>query len=97
MGPVQEQIAPAIFQALITQASAEGLSINDYLAQLLGLRNGHSIETASGEGAASRPFYETASEDEWVKALHAWGESHGPNTAGLTSIDVSRESIYEDR
>lgn len=30
-----EQIAPEIAQALITQAAARGLSVNEYLARLL--------------------------------------------------------------
>ncbi|MBO0721851.1 MAG: hypothetical protein J2P41_13565 [Blastocatellia bacterium] len=39
---LKEQIAPEIIQALITQANASGLTVNDYLAQLLGLTNGHN-------------------------------------------------------
>ena len=41
MEPQQEQIAPEIIQALIAKASESVLSINDYLARLLGLENGH--------------------------------------------------------
>jgi len=35
-----EQIAPEIVQAIISQASASGLTVNEYLSQLLGLSNG---------------------------------------------------------
>lgn len=41
MEPQNEQIAPEIFQAIVAQATASGLTVNDYLSQLLGLSNGH--------------------------------------------------------
>lgn len=44
-----EQIAPEIIQAIIAQASARGLSVNDYLRQALGLMNGHDVELALAE------------------------------------------------
>ena len=34
---INEQIAPEIAQALIAQATARGLTVNDYLRQMLGL------------------------------------------------------------
>lgn len=40
----KEQIAPEIIQALIAQAAASGLTVNDYLARLLGLTNGHDAK-----------------------------------------------------
>lgn len=42
--PLNEQIAPEIIQALIAQADANGLTVNDYLARLLGLANGYDHE-----------------------------------------------------
>jgi len=42
----------------------------------------------------ARPFYETATPEEWVKAFHEWTHSHDPNGAVL--LDDSREVIYED-
>lgn len=48
MEPQNEQIAPEIFQAIVAQASASGLTLNDYLAQLIGYTNGtHSAEEES--------------------------------------------------
>ncbi|MCI0389178.1 MAG: hypothetical protein MOB07_10505 [Acidobacteria bacterium] len=44
MEPQKEQIAPEIIQAIVTKAALRGLSVNDYLAQLLGLENGHEGE-----------------------------------------------------
>jgi hypothetical protein len=43
---LKEQIAPEIIQALIAQADESGLSVNDYLAQLLGLTNKQDDENA---------------------------------------------------
>lgn len=40
MNATFDQVAPEIVQALIAQAAARGLSVNDYLRQLLGLNNG---------------------------------------------------------
>src|SRR5262245_3666394 len=48
MEPVGEQIAPEIVQVIIARATASGLSVNDYLRQVLGLKNGEADESASG-------------------------------------------------
>jgi hypothetical protein len=85
---INEQIAPEIVQAIIAQAAARGLSINDYLRQVFGLTNGTPL--------IERPFYETATPEEWVREFTKWAESHGPDTPGLTKEDVSRERMYED-
>jgi hypothetical protein len=46
---INEQIAPEIVQAIIAQAAARGLSINDYLRDLLGLTGGERQELALAE------------------------------------------------
>ena len=46
MEPQKEQIAPEIIQAIIAQATACGLTVNDYLSRLLGLSNGRDDELA---------------------------------------------------
>ena len=81
MEPQQEQIAPEIIQALIAKASESGLSINDYLARLLGLENGH------GEQA---PLEMTP--DEKAQAFENWVSQH--SVSGVIADD-SRESIYD--
>jgi hypothetical protein len=90
---LQELIAPEIVQAIIAQATACGLSVDDYLRQALGLTN---CTQPSSAQPSDRPFYETATAEEWVREFTKWAESHGPNTPGLTSEDVSRERMYED-
>ena len=39
MATLNEQIAPEIVQAIIARATARGISVNDYLRQVLGLTN----------------------------------------------------------
>ncbi len=48
---LNEQIAPEIVQAIIAQAAARGLSVNDYLLQVLGL-NGQLQKPALAEAPA---------------------------------------------
>ncbi len=56
---LNEQIAPEIAQAIIAQATASGLSVNDYLARLLelALTNGLPQELALAE-APQEPIEE---------------------------------------
>lgn len=45
-----------------------------------------------------RPFYETATPEEWSKAFMEWAESHrGKNHSSLSDQAISRESIYGER
>lgn len=45
-----------------------------------------------------RPFYETATPEEWVIAFREWVESHrGLNLLSLSDEAISRESIYGER
>jgi hypothetical protein len=47
---------------------------------------------------SERPFYETATPQEWVAAFQAWVESHrGLNLPTLSDEAISRESIYGER
>ncbi|GEM_PF-1388264 len=43
---INEQIAPDVARAIIVQATAKGLSVNDYLRNLLGLNTGAAAELA---------------------------------------------------
>ena len=51
MNTTLDHIAPEIVQAIIAQATTRGLSVNDYLRQLLGLTNGAGAELALSEGS----------------------------------------------
>jgi hypothetical protein len=46
MNTTLDHIAPEIVQAIITQAEARGLSVNDYLRRLLGLNDSAGAELA---------------------------------------------------
>jgi hypothetical protein len=83
-----EKIAPEIVQAIIAKASAQGLSVNDYLRRDLGLTNGAQ--------PSEQPFYETATPEEWVREFTKWADSHDPNAPALPIEVVSRESVYSD-
>jgi hypothetical protein len=43
-----------------------------------------------------RPFYETATPEEWLSAFRAWADSHERNTPLLSEYAVSRESMYDN-
>ncbi|MCT7976061.1 hypothetical protein [Laspinema olomoucense] len=53
-------------------------------------------EQTSAEGK-ERPFYETATPAEWVKAFQEWAQSHPRNQPSLSDEAISRESIYGER
>jgi len=47
---------------------------------------------------SERPFYETATPEEWVAAFQEWVESHRAlNLPTLSDEAISRESIYGER
>jgi len=52
-------------------------------------------ETANAE-SVERPFYETATPEEWSKAWREWAASH-KNTPPLSDEATDRDSIYEGR
>ncbi len=45
----------------------------------------------------TKPFYQTATPEEWSRAWREWAASHGPGTPALSEEAVSRDSIYEGR
>jgi len=82
---VAVQVPPsvaAILQELQARADAQGLSLDLLLRTL--------AEGVSGE-APERPFYETATTEEWLKAFNEWVDSHDPDTPVI--LDDSREAI----
>ena len=55
MNATFDQVAPEVMQALIAQAAARSLSINDYLRQLLGLSNDASAGLAIADTEPAAP------------------------------------------
>ncbi len=43
-----------------------------------------------------RPFYETATPEEWVRAFQEWASCHALDSPLLSDYAVSRESMYDD-
>jgi hypothetical protein len=85
---VQIKIPSIIAAKLQARAEAQGITLDELLREVAEGTNGeHKLN--------SRPFYETASPEEWVKKFNEWAASHDPNTPALTIDDVSRDSIYD--
>ncbi len=85
MSSIIEEINPETAKMIKAQADAHGLSVDEYLRDLLPPTNG-----AIGE----EPLYRTASNAEWIKAFSEWAASH--LTLPILADD-SRESIYQGR
>lgn len=49
------------------------------------------------EEVKERPFYETATPQEWAKAFREWAETDRGNMPYLSDEAISRETIYGDR
>lgn len=43
-----------------------------------------------------RPFYETATAEEWIHELQEWSQSHRRDIPVLSDYAVSRAGIYEE-
>lgn len=81
------QVAPqvaAILDTLQKRAEAQGVSLDTLLLPLVPLNGEHG----------DRPFHETATTEEWLKAFNEWVDSHDSNTPVI--LDDSREAIYGD-
>jgi len=56
-----------------------------------------TVEEIEAKEEKPRPFYETATPEEWVAALREWGDSHPRTGVPLSDEAMDRESIYEGR
>lgn len=71
-----EQITPEVIQALITQAATSGLTVNDYLARLLGVTNG------------AQPAPQRATVDEFITAMESMAEDVPPLPRDFSREDI---------
>jgi hypothetical protein len=79
------ELRPNTEAKVVQQAAMKGLAIEEFLSEF--------IET-NLNGEEEKPFYETATFEEWENEFNEWVESH--TYTGLP-IDDSRESIYRER
>ena len=77
----KEQIAPELFQAIVAKSTANGLTLNDYLAQLIGYTNG--ANPAENESLA-----------EFMADMEALAE--GTEHLPPSTMTYTREDIYFD-
>jgi hypothetical protein len=80
-----DQDSARIIQSLKERAAAEGVPLDALLRRLA---------DESFNGATEKPFYETATREEWLQAFNEWVDSHNPATPVI--VDDSREAIYGD-
>lgn len=91
-----DQSTAAILQTLKAEAELQGKPLAALLSPLLPTNGKHSTDEAAmfSEQKDERPFYETATPEEWIRELNAWAASHDPNTPVI--LDDSRAAIYGD-
>lgn len=56
-----------------------------------------TVEETKPEVEKPRPFYETATTEEWIAAVEAWGNSQPSRGGMLSDKAMDRDSIYEGR
>jgi hypothetical protein len=97
MNTTLDHIAPEVVQAIITQATARGLSINDFLRQLLGLTSdtGAELALSSNDVASKTPSEEEIrlAEERFARWIGAW-DSGDPNSADNERIDADLAREY---
>lgn len=86
-------LSPRQEAALREKAAQEGREEREYALGVLDNALGTAVEVVT-KAPQERPFYETATTEEWIAAFEKWADSHDPN--GPVLLDDSREGIYED-
>ena len=81
-------LTPKLAKQILADATSLGLPVEDYLERV--------IQT-DANGAGEKPFYETASAEEWTKALNDLARKSPQYAPPLSDEAISRESIYRER
>jgi hypothetical protein len=93
-GVLHEQISPEILQDIVAQAAARGLSINDYLRNLLGLNEARSADKTLINAARFLPFEQRK---ELIKALFEQFPKPEPLAGSITNIGALETTTLEIR
>lgn len=93
MNTSQEQIAPDVIRVLTANATANSLSVNDYLRELLGLKDQQSAVSASGE-PDEEALLPTEANDSKLAALQRIAERQAkrPFTKSADTVAMLREA-----
>ncbi len=96
MNTTLDHIAPEVVQAIIAQATAHGLSVNDYLRQLLRLTNDTGAELAMSEELRQRDEKKPRRSGDIRKFFGAWkgGDANGSDNEQIDR-DLARAYAQE--
>ncbi|HWE37206.1 MAG TPA: hypothetical protein VG406_11625 [Isosphaeraceae bacterium] len=88
------ELSPALEARLSEEAARRGISTEEYARTLLEGALGWPAATPEG----GRPFYETATPEEWEREFDAMIEELGDETTPVIPMELlRREHLYEDR
>jgi len=82
------ELKPEIEARLREKAAERGLPVERFLESVI------ELDVSRG---GERPFHETATIEEWEKALTEWVNMERPRHPTLSDEAISRESIYRER
>ena len=86
-----------VTQALIYEGTLDEITAR-YGKELFGRRlKVVAVDEPAASSIAPKPFYETATAEQWGEALRAWAASHDSQAPLLSEEAIDRESIYEGR
>src|SRR5712692_1924448 len=90
-------LKPDLEEELAARAKAEGLTTEEFVnRELEKLVYSEPAAEPDANAKNERPFYETATPEEWVKAFKDWVNDF-PQHPVLSDEAISRESIYRER
>ncbi len=87
-------LPPELEARLRDEAARRGRDVADFARFLLEC----SLRVPGSPPAPERPFYETATDEEWLREFHDFLEEFRDNDAPPIPLEaLRRENIYEDR
>ena len=90
------ELKPETEKRLAEKARAKGLPVETFIEVFIEDKLKEETETPSEK--KEKPFYETATKEEWRAAFRKWMDSHkGKNYPSIPDEMLSRENMYEDR